>query len=424
MTSRGASSNVAICTIASANYTAYAKTLADSVHKYEPSVSFFLLVVDRKTPQVEAAIVSTGLNAVYAEDLGLSDFERLALKFDIVELNTALKPTMLKRMFSQGFEKVLYLDPDIRLFSDLSPVLDALDHNNIVFTPHSQTPVMDGYRPSDIDFLRAGVFNLGFVGLRASQQTSQMLEWWEDRCLAYGFIDTALGIFVDQKWMNLVPCYYDGVYILKHLGCNVAYWNLHERQVVGERGNYTVGGVPLCFFHFSGVKANEPEVLSRHQTRHKITPATPLAELVADYCQSLNGNGQKEFSSINYTFSHFDNGVSINNLVRRAACFEGPDQMDIFSSEGKFYKLVQRSGLLVKANKKNASLTTINFDESSFLVRTTNRLLRLVSRIIGSDRLNALTRYMSVLAREDNLARVLSKTPFDFAHTHDKTRRY
>jgi hypothetical protein len=182
--------------------------------------------------------------------------------------------------------------------------------------------------------------------------------------------------------------------------------------------------VPLCFFHFSGVKANEPEVLSRHQTRHKITPATPLAELVADYCQSLNGNGQKEFSSINYTFSHFDNGVSINNLVRRAACFEGPDQMDIFSSEGKFYKLVQRSGLLVKANKKNASLTTINFDESSFLVRTTNRLLRLVSRIIGSDRLNALTRYMSVLAREDNLARVLSKTPFDFAHTHDKTRRY
>ena len=423
MTSTKNDHKVAVCTIASANYTAYAKTLADSVKKFEPGLSFFLLVVDRKTPEVEQAVHLTGLDVIYAENLGIVDFELLAMKFDIVELNTALKPTMLKCVFDKGFDKVVYLDPDIRLFSDLAPVLSALDDNKIVFTPHSQAPVMDGLRPSDIDFLRSGVFNLGFVGLSASDQTAAMLDWWEDRCLAYGFIDTALGIFVDQKWMNLVPCFYEGVHILKHLGCNVAYWNLHERQVSGGRNGYTVNGVPLCFFHFSGVKASEPGVLSRHQTRHQIVSDTPLAELVADYCESLNDNGHKKFCKIPYSFSHFSNGVPVNNITRRTACFSVGRQADPFSSEGQFYRFAKSNGLLAAANKQDAGMTTMNFNESSRRVRATNLLVRFAAKALGTHRLTALARYMSILGREDNLARVLSKTPFEFGHINDKTRQ-
>lgn len=415
-------SKLAICTIASANYIAYAKTLADSVAEHQPDADFYLLVVDRKTAQIESAVESTGLNVVFAEDLGIDDIETIAIKFDIVELNTALKPTMLKRVFGLGYQKVLYLDPDIRLFSSLAPVTTALDESSIVFTPHSQAPAMDGYRPSDIDFMRTGIFNLGFVGLRASEPASKMLDWWEERCLAYGFIDTTNGIFVDQKWMDLVPCYFDGVYILKHLGCNVAYWNLHERQVAGSRGNYSVGEDRLCFFHFSGVKANEPQALSRHQNRHQIAPNTPLAELVSDYCHELNKNRHSEFSAIPYTYAAFDNGVALNKLTRRAACFATQNDGRPFSASGPFYAFAKSAGLLEKEDKTYATMVTRNFDPDARVVRLANALIRLAAKIIGSDRVGALTRYLNVIGREDNLSRVLSKTPLDFSHVRNKSR--
>lgn len=414
---------LAICTISSANYIAYAKTLFESAGRHEPTADLFLLVVDRKTPEIQAAVADVNFNVVFAEDLDIKDFELIAFKFDIVELNTALKPTMLKRIFKKGYEKVVYLDPDIRLFSDLSPVLNALDDNNIVFTPHSQVPVMDSYRPSDIDFMRTGVFNLGFLGLSASNQTQQMLDWWEERCLAYGFIDTSNGVFVDQKWMDLVPCYFDGVYVLKHLGCNVAYWNLHEREVSGRNGCYTVDGYPLCFFHFSGVKASQPDVLSRHQSRHVIVPGTTLAELVSDYCVALNENGHRNYQNLKYTFNDFDNGVSVNKLTRRAASFAVVDNSTPFSSKGDFYKFVKKYGLLAEENKKNAAMVSRDFDQYSKQVRIVNQFIRAAAFVIGSDRLSALIRYMVVLGREDNLSRVLSNTPLDFSHTTDKSRK-
>jgi hypothetical protein len=415
-------SGVAICTIASANYLAYAKTLSDSVRQFHPDVAFFLLVVDRPTPEIDEAILSCGLQAIYAEELGISDFERLALKFDVVELNTALKPTMLKLLFAKGFDKVLYLDPDIKLFSRITPVLGALDDNNIVFTPHTVKPVMDGHRPSDIDFLRAGSFNLGFVGLRASQQTSSMLNWWEERCLAFGFIDTAFGIFVDQKWMDLVPCYFDGVYVLKHLGCNVAYWNLHERQVSDDEGSYTVNGHPLCFFHFSGVKFDRPGILSKYQDRHNLSPNTAIAALVADYCRDLNSNGHSGYSNLEYSFGSFDNGINISRIARRSACFGTTPDHSPFSSTSEFYKFARKSGFLSPANSSKVSVTSSNFNESSLSVRLVNVAIRIVSRAVGADRLSALVRYIAILDREDNLARVLSKTPFNFAHSKYKSR--
>ena len=413
----------AICTIASVNYTAYVKTLAQSVEKYHPEIDFFFLVVDRKTPEVVAAVDSMGLNAFYAEDLEIPDFEMIAFKFDVVELNTALKPTMLKNIFSLGYNKLLYLDPDIRIFAELSPVLQALDDHNIVFTPHSQQPIMDEYRPSDIDFLRTGGFNLGFVGLKASDQSSKMLDWWEQRCLAYGFNEVSGGIFVDQKWMDLVPCYFSGVHILKHVGCNVAYWNLHERSVSGSRNNYSVDGKPLCFFHFSGIKANQPDILSKHQTRHNLVAGTPLAELVSDYCNTLNENDHDTFSKIKYTFSSFDNGISITKLARRTACFALNKYSRPFCPKDPFYSFLQSNGLLANEEKSSISMTTRDFDQSTVPVRFTNLLVRICAKLIGSGRLSALIRYMNILSRDDNLARVLCKEPLDFVQNQHRSRQ-
>ena len=60
------------------------------------------------------------------------------------------------------------------------------------------------------------------------------------------------GVFVDQKWCNLIPCFFDDVKTLRDPGFNVASWNLSSREVrITDTGEIRVNGEPLRFFHFT-----------------------------------------------------------------------------------------------------------------------------------------------------------------------------
>lgn len=405
-------------TIVSGNYLAYARVLAASLAAVAPDFDFRVLIVDRKTPALMEAVSGSGLHATFAEDLNLPDLERLFYKYDIVELNTALKPTFLKHTFDLGYEHVLYLDPDIRVFAPLTPVLDALQEASIVLTPHALSPVMDGVRPSDVDFLRTGAYNLGFIGLRASSQTRAMLDWWESRCLGMGFNDTAFGIFVDQKWINLVPCYFSSVYILRHPGCNVAYWNLHERQVEeGDGKHYRVNACDLIYFHFSGVVPTNPSILSKHQTRHSLQAGSPLSGLVQDYCQALIDLGHEQYAELDYGFSKLDDGTFITPTMRRALLVVPYDEQEPFRTTSRLQRELVAAGVTVPGSGgPSRSMNTLTFDAQNIKVRMVNGLLRGAKRVLGIERLIALLRYASLMTRESHLPAVLLKQPLSLTH--------
>ena len=71
----------------------------------------------------------------------------------------------------------MYIDPDMVVFDRLDPVHEALQDHAIVVTPASMTPVLDGHRPDDIEFLRVGVFNLGFVAVSRTDEARRFLRW-------------------------------------------------------------------------------------------------------------------------------------------------------------------------------------------------------------------------------------------------------
>ncbi len=409
-------------TIVSGNYLAYARVLGASLAAAAPDFDFRVLIVDRKSPALLEAVRDTGLHATFAEDLDLPDLERLFYKYDIVELNTALKPTFLKQTFALGYDHVLYLDPDIRVFAPLTPVLEALGEASIVLTPHALNPAMDSLRPSDVDFLRTGAYNLGFIGLKASDQTRDMLDWWESRCLGMGFNDTAFGIFVDQKWINLVPCYFSSVYILRHPGCNVAYWNLHERQVEdsGEK-HYRVNGSDLIYFHFSGVVPGNPSLLSKHQTRHSLLAGSPLSALVQDYCQALIDLGHDRYAKFDYGFGTLDDGTYISPTMRRALLVVPYEEQEPFNANSRLQRDLVAAGIAVPGTgAPTRNITTLTFDAKDVKVRMVNWLVRGVMKVIGLERLIALLRYAALLTRESHLPAVLLKQPLSLTH---KVRR-
>src|ERR1700761_7678550 len=114
----------AACTIVSANYLHFAWSLAESFFYFHPKDEFYLLLVDKLPEGIK--LRDSRVKLIDVEKIGLRDFKSLAFKYDILELNTGVKPTFLKYVFSLGVEKVIYFDPDIYIFHSLDVVYDLL----------------------------------------------------------------------------------------------------------------------------------------------------------------------------------------------------------------------------------------------------------------------------------------------------------
>lgn len=304
----------AACTIVTRNFLSYARIVGSSYLRHHPGARFYVLVVDGLPEGVEAG---PGLEIVDAQALDLPTFPALCFKYDVVELSTAVKPAFLSYLLERE-EAVVYLDPDIlvlRPFVELRRMLRSIP---VVLTPHILSPIpLDGLRPNETDMLISGAYNLGFVAMRRSVDTGSLLSWWGSRLEDGCRIDVPNGLFTDQKWIDLVPGYFESVGILRDPTYNVAFWNLHERKLERQGLTFLVDGWPIAFYHFSGYLPTRPTELSKHQTRTHVEPGTPLADLLSLYTDLHMRHGFATCSRWEYAFSRFPNGVRVNLPLRK-----------------------------------------------------------------------------------------------------------
>ncbi|MDX1934708.1 MAG: glycosyltransferase family 4 protein [Capsulimonadales bacterium] len=315
----------AACTIVSKNYIASARTLAESLRRQIPELPLYVLLVDELDDTIDPQHEPFTLMAV--RDLPLPHREPFLFKYDILELNTAVKPYYFAYLAeTYGLTKLLYFDPDIYVFSPLPDIWEALNGASIVLTPHVEEPVTDERKPNEIDFLRVGVYNLGFLGMALDHpRTPELLAWWQKRLYDGCRVDLENGYFTDQKWMDLTPALFEDVRILRKPQYNVAYWNLAFRQkqvvwTVAPDGSpdCRIDGEPLGFFHYSGYDPGKPDAVSKHQDRfasvRDVEPVRPLFEF---YAERLLANGFTETRKLPYAFGRFANGTRIPALTRR-----------------------------------------------------------------------------------------------------------
>ncbi len=396
--------NRAGCTIVSPNYLPFARTLAASYREHHPGHRFFVLIV---ADIADAELFrGQGFEPVMLPQIGLPDLRATAMTYDILELNTNVKPTFLKHLFAaHNLDQLVYLDPDIFVYAPLTPVFRALDAGaSLVLTPHITKPVFDGRNPSEQDHLYNGVFNLGFAAFGSSAESVAALNWWESRCLDLGFSEGRTGLFVDQKWMNLAPGFFPSAAILRDAGCNMAYWNLHERRLVRTAGSYAVEAqdgttVPLCFFHFSGVVVSDATVLSKHTNRFTLEERADLHELFAGYKKAVQLKAVPAVDAVPYGFGAFSDGTTITRLARRLYAKwreRRPEALaeDPFDAASTFARLA-RSGLWVKGTLPAPKTTWHEFNPHDRRVRAVHRLLGWSLRLLGPHRYELLMRYLS-----------------------------
>ena len=287
-------------TICSNNYLAQAKTLGESILQYNPDYTFIIGLVDKTLKSSESSIPFP-FEIIEIGSTGIEDFDGMIKRYNITELNTAVKPYFFSFLFEK-FKKIdtlLYFDPDIQIFSTLSGLVTILKTEDIVLTPHITTPLFDGYTPNETDILKTGLYNLGFIALKRSVNVVKFLTWWKSRLKEHCIVDFERGLFVDQIWINFVPIFFDRVFILKHPGYNMAYWNLHERSLSISNNQFTVNeAYPLVFFHFSGYNPEKEYVISKYQNRFNFSNRNDIYKLFRDYTVLILKNEHKKYQQI------------------------------------------------------------------------------------------------------------------------------
>jgi len=369
------------CTIIARNYLPYARTLAESFAEHHPGARFTTLILDGGDDLDEPFDVLSPYEIGIAPD----ELHRMAMIYDLKELATAVKPWLLRTLLEGGADTAAYFDPDIAIYRPLDDIGELAREHSIVLTPHTTEPIPDdGCLPDYSMIMHAGIYNLGFIAV--SERALGFLDWWSGRLSRHCLVALDQALFVDQRWVDFVPALFEHD-ILRDPGCNVAYWNLHKRDVRRNGDQFEVNGEPLRFFHFSGYKPDTPHILSHHagtKPRILLSQNPDLARLCDAYGERVLAHGYGRREADAYEFDRLPGGIAVDSRMRR-----------LFRDE------------LLEAERSGRALPPDPFDPGS-----TGNFLDWLREPIGKGRKGDVSRYAYALYSErPDLQRYFPKVP-------------
>lgn len=303
------------CTIAAANYMPRVQILRDSLAK-QGHTDFRVLLIEHPGRVRQMQNDLPDYHFVSPDDVGVPQWIHMAFYYNVMEYSTALKPGFIRSLLKDG--NVVYLDPDIEVFSPLTEIEELLNTNEIVLTPHVSRPLpLDGHSPSMADIIRKGQFNLGFIGVQNTPAASQLMDWWQGTLVEGAFADDRTGSFTDQFWAAGLVSFAERAYILRSARYNLAYWNigLHKLTWDGVQTPQTENG-PLGFYHYSGLERSSISMISKHQSREKCAPGSPLFKLLTQYLNRVDQSPLNRQAKSPYSFGFYHTGEPVTNTDR------------------------------------------------------------------------------------------------------------
>lgn len=297
------------------NYLPKARILAKTIKEHCPGSKFSLVFSDAIPDEIDVEKESFD-EIITVLELGIpvENIQLWIYEHTVVELCTAVKGQALVKFLEEGSDKVVYLDPDIAVFQDLTCLDELLDDYDVVLTPHvtiaEKTEI--GIKDNEIAALKHGIYNFGFYAVKNSEYGLEFARWWRDRLVDYCYDDIPQGIFTDQRWGDLAPAMFENVYIWKDPGCNVATWNISNRKITKNDGSFYVNGSPLKFYHFSGFDSgSQAMMLDRYSDGNMA-----LYELRKWYIERQKEEEQERYENYPSKYNFYDNGERVSKEER------------------------------------------------------------------------------------------------------------
>lgn len=351
-------------TIVAKNYIGLAKILGQSLCQYNPKTDFRIYVAD----EFKAKTATLPSEVIIAKDvlkeLTEEQWTEMSFKYDLTEFCTAIKPFCFEHVFTDGYDKAYYFDPDIYIFSSIESISNALDTHSVTLTPQIAGihPHYTGEHPEWAMNVN-GIFNLGFCGIRNNEWGNRIIQWWKERLRDQAFADRSVGQFTDQKWMDWLPGFLgEQLYVQQSLGMNMAPWNYFERQLAKNvEGRLTVSfrtkdmpqrHDPLVFVHFAGYDYSQLKkgIVARKRIED-LKEYDDLALINDTYRDAIVAQADvfDAFIQQSYSYATYDNGVKITAFHRRL--YHGLADKPAHPFEtgaNSFYQLICKKGMIVE----------------------------------------------------------------------------
>ena len=400
-------------TICAKNYLAQAISLQESFLAKNSDSDFYIYLSDRKTEEVKADVIEL-------DNSWIPGWEDMAFKYGVVEFSTAIKPFCIQSLFKQGYDKVVYLDPDIYVTSELTYIWDTLERKSAMITPHYCKIQVDyNGTTTEEELLFVGIFNLGFCALRNNEIGVSIASWWANRLREKCYYDKEDALHVDQKWMDFLPAFYpNDVEICRHPGINAAIWNLHERELIYKNGSYSIKYTDeeqeyeLLFYHFSGFDPFNKAVFNRRLPQYNINDFPSFKPIIDEYVEAEYRNGYDYYSKLRYSFNQYDNGEQITRLQRRLyrTISRQRSYERLFSVEGELYILYKKNHLLSGVfDMGNVAPKAKDIKKRDKVGNVFFSLLRVTERLFGVKRYSAFLDVLKDCSRLENQSFLIRK---------------
>jgi len=307
--------DVHVFTSAAFNYIPKVRMLFQSLRKFHPEWTLHLALADEIRSNCDLS--QEPFDRVWpVAELGIPNWLGWAYCHSIVELATAIKPFMLCKLLSQEVcKKVIYLDPDTVVFSRLDDIVEALEYANVVLTPHQTRPEqsIEAVMDNEICSLKHGIYNLGFFGVAATEVGHGFAKWWSKRIYHFCRADIPNGLFTDQRWIDLVPAFFEGVAIMRSSRHNVATWNLTTRNLsITTSGEYFVDDELLGFYHFTGFDSGAHATMAAKNAGSN--PA--VHKLINWYAKEIKSHAEDPLTKEPWAYGYYSDVSPISKAQR------------------------------------------------------------------------------------------------------------
>ena len=408
-----------VFTICARNYVGLARVLGQSVARHGASADFCIYVADGENDPCDEPEIRSAREAL-ADIIPPVEYANMAFMYDLTEFCTSLKAACFKHGFAQGYDVCLYMDPDIFVMADIGHIIGALDDAAILMTPHLCLPSTHEGPRADHGILATGVYNLGFLGVRRHAEAQRFLDWWDVRLRRQAFNDHYRALYTDQRWMDFVPSLFDStaVRVWRHLGCNVAPWNYHERRITAEGGGHSVrarapdagshNAYPLVFLHFSGFDFRR--ILDGQFDQVNLADAETHDDLVPLYtiygaAIRAEAGAMARHLAQPYGFGRFAGGMAILPSHRRLFRIwrerHGNASDPFGTGPGSFHAALSARGLLGGAGDRDLAAekaTARSVAHPQRLLSRAQGVFRLLFRLLGRSRFFFLVRSLNRLS--------------------------
>lgn len=263
------------CTLFNSNYLDKGLVLYDSMCRHISHFTLYVFAFDDKCYEILKSENLENMVIVSLKEFENPDLLKVKKERTPAEYCWTCSSWTIKYVLEHCGESICtYIDADMMFFSSPQPIFDDMKKNkcSTIIVPHRFKTIAEEVKAHN----EVGSYCVEFNTFVKDENGLEALNWWAKKCLewCYYAVPGTTEWYGDQKYLNVFPEKFKGVYICNHYGVGLAPWNNclvdWAKGEINEDNEYIphirvikTGEVfPVVIYHFENVSFVTKHILN------------------------------------------------------------------------------------------------------------------------------------------------------------------